>query len=82
MMRLNQNTGTILGVAGRRRVERRGGARPGAGRPPMFKDKVKIAFDMEREDYEDLVEIADRWGESIPAVIRRALNTLLKRHRR
>ena len=59
-----------------------GGARSGAGRPPMFKDKVKIAFDMEREDYDALVEIAERWDESVPAVIRRALSTLLKRHRR
>ena len=59
-----------------------GGVRSGAGRPPMFKDKVRVAFDMERRDHEELEKIADRWGESVPAVIRRALGTLLKRHRR
>ncbi len=47
----------------------------------MFKDKVRVAFDMERKDYEDLEKIAERWDESVAAVIRRALNTLLKRNR-
>lgn len=72
----------LPGMAASKRSKSWGGARAGAGRPPEFKDKVKVSFDMEREDYEDLKEIAERWGESVPAVIRRALNTLLKRHRR
>ena len=74
--------GILDSMAARERGGGRGGARPGAGRPPLFKDKVRVAVDMEREDYEDLEKIADRWDESIPAVVRRALNTLLKRHRR
>ena len=69
-------------MAIRKRSTGWGGARRGAGRPPEFKDKVKVSFDMEREDHEALRKIADRWGESVPAVIRRALGTLLKRHRR
>ena len=48
----------------------------------MFKDKVRVAVDMEREDYEALKGIAERWDQSVPAVIRRALTALLKRHRR
>ena len=48
----------------------------------MFEEKVRVAIDMEREDYEDLAKIAERWGESVPATVRRALQTLLKRHRR
>ncbi len=74
--------GILDAVAARERRTGRGGARPGAGRPPLFEDKVRVAFDMERKDYEDLEKIAERWDESIPAVIRRALQTLLKRHRR
>jgi hypothetical protein len=37
---------------------------------------------MERDDFEQLEKIAERWDESVAAVIRRALGTLLKRHRR
>ncbi len=74
--------GILDAVAVRGRGRGRGGARPGAGRPPLFEDKVRVAFDMERKDYEDLEKIAERWDESIPAVIRRALQTLLRRHRR
>ena len=58
------------------------GSRRSRGRPALFNDKVRVAFDMERKDHEDLEKIAERWDESVPAVIRRALQTLLKRHRR
>jgi hypothetical protein len=81
MMNFIQISGIMSGVTARPR-DRRGGARPGAGRPPIFEDKVRVAFDMERDDYEALREIAERWDESVPAVIRRALGTLLKRHRK
>ncbi len=76
------NDGVLDSMATRKRSTGRGGARPGAGRPAQFKDKVKVSFDMERKDYEDLQEIAHRWDQSVTAVIRRALQTLLKRHRR
>jgi predicted transcriptional regulator len=48
----------------------------------LFEDKVRVSLDLERRDYEALQQIAARWDESVPAVIRRALRTLLKRHRR
>ena len=69
-------------MAARKRQKGWGGARLGAGRPSMFQDKVRVAVDMEREDFEQLEKIAERWDESVPGVIRRALQTLLKRHRR
>ena len=69
-------------MASRKRSTGWGGARRGAGRPAEFEDKVKVSFDMERKEYEDLQEIAHRWDQSVTAVIRRALQTLLKRHRR
>jgi len=37
---------------------------------------------MEREDFEALERIADRWDESVPGVVRRALQSFLKRYRR
>ena len=77
-----QDNGMLHSMASRKRSTGWGGSRAGAGRPPMFEDKVRVAFDMEREDHDDLVKIADRWDQSVPAVIRRALQTLLKRHRR
>lgn len=55
---------------------------PKRGRPSLFEDKVRVSFDMERKDFKELEKIAERWGESVPAVIRRALGTLLKHHRR
>ena len=69
-------------MATRKRSTGRGGARPGAGRPAQFKKKVKVSFDMEQDEYEALREIAERWDEPVTSVIRRALGTLLKRHRR
>ena len=69
-------------MGARKAKDGRGGARPGAGRPAMFREKTRVSLDLERKDFEDLQKIADRWGESVPAVIRRALQTLLKRHRR
>ena len=69
-------------MATRKRSTGWGGARRGAGRPAEFEDKVKVSFDMEREDFEQLEKIAERWDESVAAVIRRTLQTLLKRHRR
>ena len=82
MVIFNQNSDIILPMPARKARDGRGGARPGAGRPPLFKDKVRISLDLERKDHEDLEKIAERWDESVAAVIRRALNTLLKRHRR
>ena len=59
-----------------------GGRRPGAGRPRLFEEKVRVAVDMEREDYQALREISEDKGRSIPDLIRSAVNTLLKRHGR
>jgi predicted transcriptional regulator len=48
----------------------------------IFDDKVRVGLDLERRDLEDLEKIAERWDMSVPAVIRRALEQFLKRHRR
>ena len=47
----------------------------------MFRDKTRVAVDMERDDYEALQEISERWGESVPALIRSVLGKFIKRHR-
>ena len=66
----------------RRKRKTQGGRRPGAGRPRLFKHKVRVGLDMEQDDYEALREISDEKGRSVPDLIRSAIRTLLKRHRR
>ena len=58
-----------------------GGRREGAGRRRVLKDGQPVTIRIESEDYRDLERIAERWDESVPSIIRRAIKTLLKRHR-
>jgi hypothetical protein len=69
-------------VASRSKRRTQGGRRPGAGRPRLFEHKVRVGVDMEQEDFEALCEISETKGRSVPDLIRSAIKTLLKRHRR
>ena len=69
-------------VASKRKRGTQGGRLPGAGRPRLFDEKVRVAIDMEREDYQALRGISEDKGRSIPDLVRSAIKTLLKRHRR
>ncbi len=69
-------------VAPKRKRRTHGGRRSGAGRPKLFEHKVRVGVDMEHEDYEALCEISEEKGRSVPDLIRSAIKTLLKRHRR
>ena len=59
-----------------------GGARKGAGRHPLFKDRQGITVQFERSDYEKLTEAAESRSISIGALIREAVARYLARPRR
>ena len=59
-----------------------GGRRPGAGRPRVLEDKVRIAVDIERADVEALEEIADDQERSVASLVRQAVSAFLRRRRR
>ena len=59
----------------------RGGARPGAGRKPIFRDRVLRSVSFEREDLEKAQTLADCRGDPLSLVIRDALRQYLRRRR-
>ena len=69
-------------MAARKSKGKRGGARPGAGRPPVVHDPVRFTLDLERPDFEALEEIADQRGRSIASLVREAVGAFLKRRKR
>ena len=60
----------------------RGGARPGAGRPPLFKDRYDLTVRFERRELDRLVELATERGKSVAEVVREAVTSYLARRRR
>ena len=58
-----------------------GGARPGAGRKPSFRDRVLRSVSFEREELEKAQALADQRGTSVSVVIRTALVQYLRRQR-
>jgi len=59
-----------------------GGARPGAGRKPILRDRVRVTFDLEREDVDALREVAGKDRASVSSVIRDAVRAFLNRRKR
>lgn len=59
-----------------------GGARPGAGRPRVVQDPVRLTVDYERADFEHLEAIAERRGVSVASVVREAVRTFVARRRK
>jgi hypothetical protein len=60
---------------------KRGGKRPGAGRPPSLKDPVRFILTVERADIDALEEIAGERGQSIASLVRSAVTAYLRRRR-
>ena len=69
-------------MAARKKKGKRGGARPGAGRPPVVHDPVRFTLDFERPDFEALDRIAEEKGQSMASLVRAAVATFVKRRRR
>ncbi len=61
---------------------KRGGRRPGAGRPPTLEDPVRFIMAVERAEMEALEAIARERGQSIASLVRSAITAYLRRRRR
>jgi hypothetical protein len=60
---------------------KRGGKRPGAGRPPTLSDPVRFIMSIERTEIEALEEIARERDQSIASLVRSAVTAYLRRRR-
>jgi len=60
---------------------KRGGKRPGAGRPSILKDPVRFILSIERAEIEALEEIAAERDQSIASLVRSAVTAYLRRRR-
>jgi hypothetical protein len=61
---------------------KRGGKRPGAGRPPTLNDPVRFIMTIERTEIDALEEIARERDQSIASLVRSAVTAYLRRRRR
>ncbi len=61
---------------------KRGGKRPGAGRPSILKDPVRFIMSIERTEIEALEEIARKRDRSIASLVRSAVTAYVRRRRR
>ena len=61
---------------------KRGGKRPGAGRPSVLNDPVRFLVTFERAEIDALEEIARERDQSIASLVRSAVTALLRRSRR
>jgi hypothetical protein len=59
-----------------------GGARPGAGRPPLFEERSDLSVRFERRELDKLVELAGERGVSVAELVRDAVTLYLARRRR
>jgi hypothetical protein len=60
---------------------KRGGKRPGAGRPPTLNDPVRFIMSIERTEIDALEEIARERDQSIASLVRSAVTAYLRRRR-
>ncbi len=58
-----------------------GGARPGAGRKRIYEDLVYRTIGFERATFKKLVQAARKRGESVAAIVRRAVDSYLRRQK-
>jgi hypothetical protein len=79
---ISSDPGEHTAVARRKTKGTWGGARPGAGRKPLFKDPVRFTLDLEREDLDTLQAMADEAGVTLTEMLRRAVAAQIKRRRR
>ena len=71
-----------MDMAAKKSSKRRGGARPGAGRPSVLQDRARIMVHLERDDLESIRELADESGKSVGEMIRDILSRSLRRRGR
>jgi hypothetical protein len=55
----------------------RGGWRPGAGAKPIYRERVRITVDLEREELDGLNELARASGEPRGHFLRRTIRRLV-----
>ena len=60
---------------------KRGGKRPGAGRPPTLNDPVRFILTIERTEIDALEAIAQERDQSIASLVRSAVKAYLRRRR-
>ena len=60
---------------------KRGGKRPGAGRPSILNNPVRFILSIERTEIEALEEIAAERDQSIASLVRSAVTAFLRRRR-
>ncbi len=65
----------------RKQKGKRGGKRPGAGRPPILNDPVRFIMTFERTEIDALEEIARERDQSIASLVRSAVTAFLRRRR-
>ena len=56
-----------------------GGQRRGAGRKPLVKDPIRLTARIEREEMEQLEELAEDEGISVSQLVRRLIRQHLRR---
>ena len=61
---------------------KRGGKRPGAGRPSTLKDPVRFLVTFERTEIDALEAKAKEQDQSIASLVRTAVTAYLRRRRR
>jgi hypothetical protein len=61
---------------------KRGGKRPGAGRPSTLKDPVRFLVTFERAEIDALEAIARERDQSIASLVRSSVTAYLRRRRR
>ncbi len=65
----------------RRKKSTHGGARPGAGRNTLLRNRVGLTVQFDGDTYERLTELAEKRGKSIGAVVREAVARHLSRRK-
>ncbi len=69
-------------MTARKPTGKRGGKRPGAGRPSTLKDPVRILMTIERTEIDALETIAKERDQSIASLVRSAVTAYLRRRKR
>ena len=70
----------ISDLAARKKASGLGGWRPGAGRKRIVQDPIRLSIDHERPDVEALEAIAEAQGVSVARLVRKAVQTFVKRY--
>ena len=67
---------------GARKQRTHGGARPGAGRKPLFREAARMTFDLEGTEIDALRKLAERREVAVAELVRAAIRAYLQRQKR